>query len=309
MAEERRTTDPTSRPEPAKSRKPAKATKAAKATTAGAKATKAEEAAKPTKPAKATEAIKAAKSTKAPTSAEKSAPAAEVAPVPAGPAAPGAWLAAGAEVLRQPDQPPRRAAELAIAELGPRAASWVGWLRASYPEAPAHGIIRLASREARRAGWALAASEAGGPVAALVGLPAEAWVRATLVLRIAAAHGHDPADPRRAGELLELLGLAPPAGAAVPAGEPVQHPGLTGAVGRLGLTRYAVRRFGLPGLAASRLGLGALAGVVVGALVAVGDGADRIDRLAHRADRFYRAGQSQPSARASAASISAPNRP
>jgi hypothetical protein len=243
--------------------------------------------------------------------------------VRAAPSAPGAWLAAGAEALRQPGLPPQRIAELAVAEFGPRAAAWAGWLRATYPGAPEHGIVRLAVREAHRVGRVLAAAEAGGPLAAVLGLPAAAWVRVTVVLRIAAAHGHDPADPRRAAELLDLLGLAGPAGRATspgpdravtspgpdravtspgpdravtspgpdravtspgPAGRatspgPPRTAGFAGVAGRLGLTRLAVRRLVLRRTAAAS---------ALRVLVAASEQGERIDRLAHRAARFYR---------------------
>ena len=138
-----------------------------------------------------------------------------------GPAAPGAWAAA----------------------------IWDAWLRATYPDAPAGGIARLATRQAARYGWALTALELGGPVAAPVQLSALAWVRATLALRIAAAYGHDPTDPRRADELLELLQLTPaadePSAEAAPEGGPqAPDPGepLRTVSRRLGAGLYLVGR-------------------------------------------------------------------
>jgi hypothetical protein len=206
------------------------------------------------------------------------APAGAAGPVPeSSAAAPGAWLAAGWEALWQPDQPLRLAA-LAVSELGPRAGIWVSGLRATYPDAPEHGIVRLAARQARRAGWALAGTEAGGAVLAGLGLPGAAWVRATLVLRIAAAYGHDPTDPRRAGELLELLGAADPTGT----GETVGDPGRPA-----GLARVAVR-LGLPGLALRRVLRSTPAARALRALIAASDHRERIDQLADRAARFYR---------------------
>jgi hypothetical protein len=201
-----------------------------------------------------------------------------------------------------------------VAELGPRAAAWAVWLRATYPDPSPHGIARLAVRDARRAGWALAVAEAGGPVAVAVSLAAGAWVRGMVVLRIAAAYGHDPADPRRARELLELLGLAHPSPAR-PVGQPARPPvGLTQVAVRLVATRLAVRAVGLRG---------SLAAAAVRVLIAASDHPDRLSQLADRAARFYRAapagagaapaGAGQPgrasSTRASSESISARNSP
>jgi hypothetical protein len=74
-----------------------------------------------------------------------------------------------------------------VAELGPRAAAWAGWLRRTYPGAPPYGIARLAARQARRHSYALAAVQVSGALAVVLHLPATTWVRATLVLRIATA--------------------------------------------------------------------------------------------------------------------------
>jgi hypothetical protein len=206
-----------------------------------------------------------------------------------------------------------------VAELGPRAAAWAVWLRATYPDPSPHGIARLAVRDARRAGWGLAVAEAGGPVAVAVSLAAGAWVRGMLVLRIAAAYGHDPTDPRRARELLELLGLAHPSPARPSPARPVGQParpvgqlarppvGLTQVAVRLVATRLAVRAVGLRG---------SLAAAAVRVLIAASDHPDRLSQLADRAARFYRAapaGAGQPgrasSTRASSESISARNSP
>jgi hypothetical protein len=261
-------------PEPA----PAKAAKATKRTKAAAPA-ETTKAAKATKQAAKAPAKKAAKAPvkKAPARKAAAAPATQAA-APAPVAVPGAWTAAVREALSQPGQPPQRLAELAVAELGPRAAAWARWLRDTYPDPPAHGIARLAAHEARQLGRALALATAGGPVAAALSLPAIVWVRAALVLRIAAAYGHDPADPQRAADLLTLLDLG---------------------------TGQGRRR--LLGLAATRIGARVTpAFVAFRMLVSVGD--DQFDRLAGRAARFYRQG-SQDRTSASSASTSSPNRP
>ena len=166
---------------------------------------------------------------------------------------PGAWLEALREAWRQPGQPPRRLAGLAVAELGPRAAAWAGWVRRTYPGAPALGMARLAAQQARRQTWALAATAAAGAVSPAVHVPATAAVRATLVLRTAAAYGHDPTAPARADDLLELLGAGSVAG-----------PVLSRLRRRQSLT-WAVRL-----------------------LLATGAERDSLERLAHRAARRYR---------------------
>jgi hypothetical protein len=281
MAEERTTAEQASSPVPraraAAEPSPAKPTRQPTKKAAN-KATK-----QPTKKA----AKKATKSTKAPTKSTAKRTIREPVRQAAGP---GAWTSAVREALANADQPPYRLAELAVAELGPRAAAWAGWLRETYPDPPAHGIARLAAHEARQAGWALAAVDAGGPVAAALSLPAAALVRATLVLKVAAAYGHDPAAPERAADLIELLDLGPGAGP---------------------LPSIVVRghRRRLAGLVAARLGV-RRAPLVAGLrmLIAGGDLGGQFDRLAHRAAAYYRHG-SQDRMSASAASISSPNKP
>jgi hypothetical protein len=191
-------------------------------------------------------------------------------PVPASPALvapppPGAWMEAAWEALSQADQPPHRLAELAVAELGPRAAAWADWLCRTYPGAPADGIVRLATEQARRHGWTLAAVDAGGPLTAALHLPASAGLKAMLVLRIAAAYGHDPADPARAGDLLTLLGYDDESGSKT---------------GPLAAAWYAVTRL-------KRRRLTPLS--ALSALSAVSEQRDSLLRLAHRAARHYRA--------------------
>lgn len=208
--------------------------------------------------------------------------------------APGAWAAAAWDALRRFGQPPERLAELAVAELGPRAAAWVAWLRQTYPGAPAAGIARLAARQAARYGLALTALEVGGPVAAPAYLSASAWVRASLALRIAAAYGHDPTDPRRALELLELLQLADdPAEQAEDrerlsvAGEAEQPDGGRGR----GLSlEQAFRRLnvGLYLFGLFRPRRGNPLNTAVRALLAASEQSDALDRLAHRAIARYR---------------------
>lgn len=186
------------------------------------------------------------------------------------------WAAAAWEAVRRPEQPPQRLAELAVAELGPRAAAWAQWLRVTYPGAPTDGLFRLATRQATQLGRVLSFAGAAGPLAAPVSLPAAGWVRATVVLRVAATYGQDPTAPERAGELLELLGATAETGDS--SGEPFEI-----------AVRFARRlrfvRF-IPGrLRWRRHPLGSLPRLFLSA----GQETDELERLAHRAARFYQA--------------------
>lgn len=199
--------------------------------------------------------------------------------------APGAWAAAAWDALQHADQPPRALATLAVTELGPRAARWAGWLRQTYPGVSATGLARLATHQATRAGWALAAVEAGGPVTAPLLLPAAGLVRATVVLRVAAAYGFDPTHSDRVPELIELLDLEP---------EPGEDPLGWSGVGRLAALAGGVGgagRYGAVGLVTRRLGLRRSATAVLRGLLAVGEHTDQLRLLASRATRYYRARQ------------------
>jgi hypothetical protein len=214
--------------------------------------------------------VKRAGSTPAGPAAPATPPATPPAPRPAAPPPapppvrtpePGAWAEAAWDAARHPDQPPARLAELAVAELGPRAAAWAGWLRRTYPGAPPYGIARLAARQARRHSYALAAVQVSGALAVVLHLPATTWVRATLVLRIAAAYGYDPASPARVDDLLDLLGLD---------GDGRGWLAMAGpALGRTGRRRLTP-------------------GNVLRALVSMSAQLDGLDRLAHRAAARYR---------------------
>ena len=277
---------------------PAKET-AAKETAAKAPAKKA--------PAKKAPANKAAKSTANKAAAKKAAAERAPAPVAGEPAAsqpvrqptpPGAvhdqgatlavrprwpelsaWLDALTDLARHPGRPEslERLAALAVAHLGPRAHAWADWLRDTYPTAPPAGIARLAARRAATTGRRLGMFAATGPLGALLPFPATEWARATLVLRIAAAYGHDPSDPRRVPELLHLLELRTSGGPTT--------------------LRHAVNRAGwrLGRLLAVRLvvGKGRAAGAVRAA-IALADQDEEMERLAHRAMLHYRGNPRPP---------------
>jgi hypothetical protein len=175
--------------------------------------------------------------------------------------APGSWAQAAWQAAHEPDQPPLRLAELAVAEFGPRVAYWAHWLRSTYRNPPATGIARLAAQQARRQTWGLLVTEAAGPLAPALHLSGTAAVRVLLVLRTAAAYGHDPTDPARASELLDLLGV----GAASDGME------------RMALIGSALGRFGRPRRLTGALRL----------LLALSEEHDSLQRLVHRAVRFY----------------------
>lgn len=107
---------------------------------------------------------------------------------------------------------PARAPELlavaAVHRLAAETIQRTEWLRSTYPAATDDGLARLAAAEYTRKARAEGAL-AGfvGPAAVLVETGALLWLQAGMVLRIAAAYGHDPAAPERAAELLVLQGF------------------------------------------------------------------------------------------------------
>src|SRR5690606_5217582 len=113
------------------------------------------------------------------------------------------WARAVWEAVRHPGQPPHELVALAVEQLGPVAAQWADQLRRTYPDAPVDRVARLAAYEARRYGWVPVAAGAAGRLAPVLHLAGTAWVRALMVLRIAATYGHDPADPARVDDMIE----------------------------------------------------------------------------------------------------------
>jgi hypothetical protein len=108
-------------------------------------------------------------------------------------------------LLVDPAHAPELLAVTAVRLIGPRAAAWADAVRSAYPGATDEGLARLATRRFVRlaAAGGLVSAGAGvfGPAAELA---TAALARAGLVLHLAAAHGHDPAHPDRAAELLVL---------------------------------------------------------------------------------------------------------
>lgn len=114
------------------------------------------------------------------------------------------------EMLAEPSRTPEILALSAVRIFGPRAASWAARTRAAYPTASGEALARLAvhrftrSAELRGAVGALAGPYS--PVAVTAGILV---THAELVLHLAAAFEIDPADPRRAEEMLRLASPGP----------------------------------------------------------------------------------------------------
>jgi hypothetical protein len=114
------------------------------------------------------------------------------------------------KVVSDPGHTPELLALAAVETIGPRAAEWVRRTRESYPTATPQGLARLAIAEFTRRGTVGAALGAvAGSYAPMALMGAAVWTQAELVLHVAAAHGHDPADQARAAELLVLAKVHP----------------------------------------------------------------------------------------------------
>jgi hypothetical protein len=114
------------------------------------------------------------------------------------------------KVVSDPGHTPELMALAAVETIGPRAAEWVRRTRESYPTATPQGLARLAIAEFTRRGTVGAALGAvAGSYAPMALMGAAVWTQAELVLHVAAAHGHDPADQARAAELLVLAKVHP----------------------------------------------------------------------------------------------------
>ncbi|MEU5910668.1 hypothetical protein [Micromonospora sp. NPDC047527] len=199
-----------------------------------------------------------------------------------------------ARVLDHPGFAPELLALAAVRALGPGAAEWAELLRGRYPDAPADGLARLATRRF------VGAAAAGGATAALAGifapmaeLASVLWTQSNLVLHLAAAYGRDPAHPDRAAELLVLTRVHPdPASAraaldaARAADDPVEGAWPRAAEAAWRLAAPLTAQAG--GWVALRLAARLLPGAAVLA-AALGDSA-ATERLAARAVALYRAG-------------------
>jgi hypothetical protein len=185
----------------------------------------------------------------------------------------GLWAAVQAE----PRRAPAAVALAAVAQLSRGAQKQADWLRSTYPNIDTERLAKIAHRNA--AGRIRIAVIASIPFAGVAGLPVYAWTQARLILELAAIYGHDAADPRRAAELLVLLGVYEDlydADAAIDA--VLDSARDVPLVPRLavGVVPHMIRRFAgkiLPG-----------AGLVIDGLAS----ATATEELATRAGRFYR---------------------
>jgi len=190
---------------------------------------------------------------------------------------------------------PGRAPEhlaLAAAEIhGPAAQRWAS----SHPGEQPDELARMAKgRHASLSRYGGALTGLGGWITILPDLAALAWVQSRMVFFIAAAHGHDPTDPRRPAELLVLQELYDDPRDAREALDGTGRRVATALVtrrltGRRGKDRAAVRR--MAQMAGKRFGQ-RLGGRMIPGLAALFNAAvnERDTRaLADRAIDYYRA--------------------
>lgn len=200
--------------------------------------------------------------------------------------------AVAARVLDHPGFAPELLALAAVRAFGPGAAGWAAGLRARYPDAPADGLARLATRRfVRSAGAGGATAALAGFFAPLAELAAVLWTHSELVLHLAAAYGKDPTHSDRAVDLLVLTQVHPDRAsaaaalaAAESAGDPVEGAWPRAAEAAWRLAAPLTAQAG--GWVALRLAARLLPGAAVLA-AALGDAA-AADRLAARAMAVYR---------------------
>ncbi|MET8311736.1 hypothetical protein [Micromonospora sp. NPDC005173] len=203
-----------------------------------------------------------------------------------------------ARLLDHPGFAPELLALAAVRSLGPAAADWAERLRTRYPDAPADGLARLATRRfVRSAGAGGAAAALAGLFAPLAELTSVLWTHSNLVLHLAAAYGQDPAHPDRAAELLVLTQVHPDTAsaraalaAARAAGDPADGTWARAAEAAWRLAAPLTAQAG--GWLALRLASRLLPGAAVLA-TALGDAA-AADRLAARAVAVYRRAPAAP---------------
>ncbi|MET8362518.1 hypothetical protein ABZU53_02960 [Micromonospora sp. NPDC005194] len=217
-------------------------------------------------------------------------------PVPASGRTPESDVRAVIARLRDhPGFAPELLALEAVRALGPGAADWAQRLRARYPDAPADGLARLATRRyVRAAGAGGAAAALAGLFAPLAELASVLWTQANLVLRLAAVYGKDPTHSDRAADLLVLTLVHPDATSAQEAllaaqttGDPVEGAWPRAAEAAWRLAAPLTAQAG--GWVALRLASRLLPGAAVVAAT-LGDAA-AADRLAARAVAAYRPGR------------------
>ncbi|MEV0560676.1 EcsC family protein [Dactylosporangium sp. NPDC050588] len=117
---------------------------------------------------------------------------------------PGLWQ----KMRADPEYAPEHLALEAVTRIGPKMVLELQKLRAQNPGAPPEAIASMvAYRYTNHARLSGAVSGAVGLAGAVLDVGVLAWTQAKMVLLIAVAYGHDPADPERATELLVLQGV------------------------------------------------------------------------------------------------------
>ena len=192
------------------------------------------------------------------------------------------------KIVADPGHAPELLALAAIQSIGPRAKEWARCTREDYPTATNDALVRLAVSQFIRFGSVSSVFAAiAGSYAPIALLGSNAVTYAELVLHIAAAHGLDPTDPRRAVELLVLTQVHPTAEDAEAAIDSARQPAyeeestLTAAAWRLGRMAAAQATAWTALRAANRF----FPGVAV--LTAIMAGRSAARNMATRATRFY----------------------
>ncbi|MDY7090573.1 MAG: hypothetical protein SYR96_36465 [Actinomycetota bacterium] len=110
-----------------------------------------------------------------------------------------------ARLIADPLRTPEILALAAVSTIGPRAREWASDISSTYPAATSAGLARLATRQFTRFG-ALAGvfGALAGSYASIALVSTRTLTDAELILHLAAAHGFDPTDPRRAVDLLVI---------------------------------------------------------------------------------------------------------
>jgi hypothetical protein len=112
-----------------------------------------------------------------------------------------------ARLRAAPARAPETFALAAVQVHGPAARRWAEGERAKGRRSERELARRVKARHATLARAEGAATGIGGIITFLPDLVSLLWIQARLVIFLAAAHGRDPEDPRRAAELLHLRDL------------------------------------------------------------------------------------------------------
>ncbi|MDR6324496.1 hypothetical protein [Actinoplanes couchii] len=118
--------------------------------------------------------------------------------------------------MAEPSRTPAILALAAVERFGPAAADWADRTRAVYPKASREALARLAIQRFTRSAVVRGAAGAfAGPYSPIALTAGILITHAELILHLAAAFEVDPADPRRAEDLLRLASPGPALGTIV----------------------------------------------------------------------------------------------